>query len=58
MSAPIIIGLLGLLLVVVLAAGLRKRSAQTAAGAQTIWMVVFVLGVAGILLYLVLGRRL
>ncbi len=57
MSLPIILGLLGLLLVIVLAVGLRKRSAQTASGAQTIWMVALFIGVAAILLYFVLGPR-
>lgn len=57
MSLPIIVGLLAVLLIVVLGAGLRGRSAQTPQGAQTIWMVVLVVGVAAILLYFVLGPR-
>jgi len=57
MSLPIILGILGVLLVLVIAGGLRRRNAQTASGAQTIWMVALFLGVAAILLYFVLGRR-
>lgn len=57
MSVPIIIGVLALLVVLVAAGGMRRRNAQTPAGAQTVWMVVLVLGVAAILLYFVLGRR-
>lgn len=57
MSVPIIIGLLAVLLIGVLAAGLRRRSAQTPQGAQTIWMVLLVLGAAAILLYFVLAPR-
>ena len=57
MSLPIIVGALALLLILVVAGGLRLRNAQTPAGAQTIWMVVLFIGVAAILLFLVLGRR-
>ena len=57
MSVPLIIGLLALLLIVVLGAGLRRKNAQTASSMQSLWVIILVVGVAAILLFLVLGHR-
>ena len=56
MSTPLLVGLLLLLAAVVFAASIRRGSAKSPAGTQTIDIMVVVMAVVGIQVYMILGR--